>query len=201
VASKTEICNLALSHLGVGAEISDIETEKSSEADSCRRFYNLAVETALRDVNWPFASRFKTLALIEEDPNEEWAYSYRYPTDCLKIRRILSGVRNETPDTRLPYKIAQDDAGMIILTDKESATIEYTQREDDPAMYTPDFILALSYRLAHYIGPRVTGGDFVQLGQQIYQLYQIEISNAASVAFNEEQGDVMPDSELIRARE
>jgi len=201
MASKTEICNLALSHLGIGKEISDIITEKSAEADVCRRFYNLALEAVLRDVNWPFATKFKSLALIEQDPNEEWSFSYRYPTDCLKVRRILSGIRNETTDSRVPYKIAQDDSGLAIFTDIEDATIEYTVREEDGTLYTPDFVMAFSYRLAHYIGPRIAGSDFVELGQRIFQLYQIEVSNAAAVAFNEEQGDRMPESELVRSRE
>jgi hypothetical protein len=200
MSSKTEICNLALSHLGVGKEISDIETDASSEGQACRRFYDIALDTTLRDVNWPFATRFRALALIEESPNDEWLFAYRYPTDCLKVRRILSGIRNETPDIRVPYKIAQDDAGLILYTDIEDAEIEYTVRESNAELYTADFIMAFSYRLAHYIGPRVTGGDFVSLGNQIFQLYQIEISNAASSAFNEEQGERIPDSEIIRAR-
>lgn len=190
-----------MSHLGVGKEISDIETDQSSEGQACRRFYEIALDATLRDVNWPFATRFKAVGLVEEDPTDEWDFSYRYPTDCLKIRRILSGIRNDTVDTRVPYKIAQDDSGLLIYTDTEDAEIEYTVREENSERYPADFIMALSYRLAHYIGPRVTGGDFITLGQQIYQYYQIEISNAASVSFNEEQGDIVPDSELIRARE
>ena len=47
MASSTEIANLALSHLGNGTEIADLETERSSEASACRRFYDVALAQVL----------------------------------------------------------------------------------------------------------------------------------------------------------
>src|SRR5688572_11149621 len=111
MASETEIANLALSHLGVGKEIANLETERSQEAVACRRFYDTARDATLRDFSWPFATKIAVLGLIEADPNDEWDYSYRYPSDCLQLRRILSGVRNDTRDSRVPFKLAHDDSG------------------------------------------------------------------------------------------
>jgi hypothetical protein len=200
MATTTEICNLALSHLGNGKEISNLETDASDEGSVCRRFYETAKDATLRDFNWPFTTKFREMALIEEDPTSEWGFSYRYPTDCLKIRRILSGIRNDTNDSRAKYKIGRDDAGLLVYTDIESAEIEYTIRLDDPSQYPPDFILALSFRLAFYIAPRVTAGDPFNLQQKMMQMYQMEISNAAKTSVNEEQPDVEPDSEFQRSR-
>jgi len=200
MASSTEICNLALSHIGVGKEIANLETEKSEEAAACRRFYDTARDEVLRDFTWPFATVMATLGLIEEDPNDEWSYSYRYPSDCLMFRRILSGQRTDTRDTRVPYKIAQDSSGTLIFTDQENAECEYTIREDDPLRYPPDFVLAFSFLLASYIAPRLTGGDPFKLGQRALQLYALQISKAQANAKNEEQPDIEPDSEFTRAR-
>lgn len=200
MASATEICNLALSHLGVGKEIANIDTEQSEEASACRRFYESARDATLRDFNWPFATRYEELGLIEEDPNDEWDYSYRYPTNCLRIRKILSGIRNDTRQSRVPYQIAQDDAGRILFTDQEDACIVYTRKETDPDKYTSDFVLAFSFRLANYIAPRLTAGDPFGLGKRALEMYSYEISVAAANAMNEQQDEELVDSELIRAR-
>lgn len=201
MASSTEICNIALSHLNIGKEIAALDTEQSQEASACRRFYDTALDAVLRDFNWPFSTKIDVLALIEEDPNDEWAYSYRYPTDCLKIRRVLSGVRNDNRQSRVEYKIARDDAGQVVFCDIEDAEIEYSVREEDPEKYPSDFILAFSYRLAGYIAPRLTKGDPYKLGEKAMQMYDIELSKAFGNAVNEEQAPMDVEAEIIRARE
>lgn len=201
MASETEICNMALSHLGVGKEIANLDTEASQEASACRRFYDLARDATLRGFNWPFANVTTTLALVETDPNDEWAYSYRYPSDCLKLIKLLSGTRNDTRASRVPYKIAQDNSGKIILTDIEDAQVEYLLLEDDPSMYPSDFLIALSYRLAAFIAPRVTGGDPFKLGDRAMQMFDLEMSTARATAINEQQEEVEPDSPYLAARE
>ena len=57
---------MAISHLGVGKEIENFDTENSEEANACRRFYRVALEASLRDFSWPFATQNITLALIEK---------------------------------------------------------------------------------------------------------------------------------------
>lgn len=201
MSSNTEICNLALSHLGVGKEIANLETEKSQEASACRRFYEITRDQVLRDFAWPFATKVATLALIEEDPNEEWAFSYRYPVDCLDVRKILSGTRNETQDTRVPYRISNDDSALCIYTDLEDAQIEYTAKVTNVDFFPVDFLQALSLRLAAYIAPRVTAGDPFKMGDRALQLYRQEMSIARANAVNEQQDERIVDSEFILARE
>jgi hypothetical protein len=201
MASDTEIANLALSHLGVGKEISDLTTERSQEALVCKRFYEIAREATLRDFPWPFATRFVSATLIEEDPTDEWGYSYRYPANCLRIRRILSGIRNDNRQSRAPYKLAQDDNGKLFYCDIDEAEIEYTVNEDNEDMYDSDFIMAFSLRLAAYIAPRITGGDPFKLGERAMQLYLFELNSAKNNALNEEQVEQDVESEYIRARD
>jgi hypothetical protein len=140
-------------------------------------------------------------ALIEEDPNSEWSYSYRYPSDCLKIRRILSGIRNDTAQSRVPYKIARDDSGQLFFADLEDLEIEYTMRVEDVQQFPPDFVMALSFRLAGYVAPRVTGGDPFKMGERAVRFYDYEISKAEAAAINEEQPDQPVESSFITARE
>lgn len=200
MASKTSICNMALSHLGIAKPIANIDSEQSQEAAACRTFYDVSRDRVSRDVAWPFLTKIEALALVEENPNEEWAYAYRYPSDCLDVRKIQSGVRNETNSQRIPYKIASDDQGLLLFTDREDAILEYTVRLDNVNLYPADFMMALSYRLATYIAARLTNGDPFKLMESVMGLYRIEIQNAAANAQNEEQPDVYPDSEYVQAR-
>jgi len=94
--SDTALCNLAISHLGSSSEIANVETERSKEAAACRRFLSDTKREAFRDLKPPFATVIETLSLVEEDPNSEWSFSYRYPTDCSFFLRILSGTRNDS---------------------------------------------------------------------------------------------------------
>jgi hypothetical protein len=200
-ASEIAICNMALSHLGVGKEISNLETEKGEEAAACRRFFATARDNTLRDYPWPFATKIISLALVEEDPNEEWSFSYRYPTDCVRARRILSGQRNDNRQTRVPYVVAQDETGLLIYTDSENAELEYTFRDTDPSRYPGDYVMALSLRLASYIAPRLTKGDPFKLGERALQLHQLESMKAMQSAHVEEQNEETPASEFERSRE
>ena len=201
MSSVVQICNLALSHLGSGKAIANIETEKSEEAYACRSFYETARDATLRDFTWPFATKIASLALVEESPSDEWDYSYAYPSDCLKIRRILSGVRNDDRASRVPYRIIAGDNQQLIYSDQEDAELEYTVRVTDTNRFSADFIMALSLRLASYIAPRVTGGDRFKQGEKALKMYMYEIELAKASAVNEEQPEELPESEFIQARE
>ena len=200
-SSKVGIVNIALSHLSIGKTVAVLQTEKSEEAITARLFYDLALEATLRDFPWPFATRISALALVAEEPNDEWNFSYRYPTDCLEIRRILSGMKNDTRQSRTPYRILSDGQGSLVYTDYENAEIEYTVRDISPQFYPPDFVMAFSLYLAHLMAPRLTGGDQFKLGARALGLYDLEISRAVKNAFNEQQIEEPPESEFIRDRE
>jgi len=198
--SSTEICNLALSHLAMSKQIDNLDTEKSDAARACRLFFVTTRDTVLRAFAWPFATKIAELALVEESPNDEWDYSYKMPSDCLFPRRILSGIRNDTQSSKIPYRITQDDTGLLLLTDMAEAELEYTTREERVNFWPPDFCLALSLRLAVYIAPQLTGGDPSNLRESAAALYRAEIEKAYANAFNAEQADEKIEAESIRAR-
>ena len=200
MSTTTEIANLAISHLGNGKEIGNLETENSQEANAIRRFYETSRDEMLRLFDWPFATKFVALSLIEEDPTDEWGFSYQYPSDCLKFRRILGAGRNPINKNRLIYRTAYGTAGQIVLTDIEDAEAEYTMGVTDTSRFTPDFVMALSYRLAAYVAARITKGDPFQMTKSIQQLYYTSLSIAQANAMNEQQPDSYPDSEFISER-
>ena len=200
MSSKVGIVNMALSHLGNDKPVGNLDTERSSEALTAKAFYDIARDKALKEGPWPFSTRFAVLELVEEEPTTEWGYSYRYPSNCLSIHRIFSGIRNDSRQSRVPYKIGADDAGRLIYTDMDDAEIEYTAKNDSPHTYTDEFELAFSYLLASLMAPRLTSGDQFKLGERAFKLYQFEIGSAIADSSNEEQPDEEVESEYIRAR-
>lgn len=203
-ASKTEIANLALAHLGHAKQISNIDTETDQEAKTCRQFFEVARDLVLRDFAWSFAQKRFDLSQIETltdtDSDSEWTYSYMYPTDCLKIHRIMSGTRNDSRQTRVPFEILDNNGSRRIWTDVDDARVEYTARIEIVEQYPPDFVLALSYRLAELICPRLTNGDAFGLKKQLLEYYKIEIANAELNNSNEVQAEELPLSEFERDR-
>lgn len=200
MTSHVEIANMALTHLGNTVEIANF-TERTPEAKALNRVYETARKKSLRDFKWPFATVIgEDLGLVETAPNIEWAFSYRYPSDCFFFRRILSGTRNEPPDAKVPYRIGRDGTGLLLFTDMSDASAEYTINANDPAKYPEDFALALSYLVAFFAAPRITRGDPFKLRQSLYQLYQSEINNSNANARNEENLDMPPVDDFTRAR-
>jgi len=192
---------MALSHLAVSKEIANLDADASQEAQTARRFYDVARDKVLRDFDWPFTTKIDVLALVELEPNTEWAYSYRYPTDCLKVRRILSAVRNDDTTTRVPYKLAQDASGLLLFTDMQDAQLEYTVKSDDPQFYPADFTLAFSLFLASLMAPRLTGGDQFKLGERAQLRYkEMKVEAETAAAIEERPDEDTQDAEIIRAR-
>lgn len=194
---------MALSHIGHGKQIGNVDTERSAEANACLTYYDLCVSWMLRQFPWPFATKIVALALVQEDPNDEWDYEYRMPADSMALRRILTtgGIRNDSRSTRVPYRIAQDSQGAVIWTDQEDAEVEYTFHETSEARFAPDFAEALSFRIALYIIPRLTRDDHSKLRRDVAALYQVAIDKARAAAANEEQVDEERDAASILARE
>lgn len=199
-SSSTEICNMAIAHLGIGKQIATL-TERSQEANVCSIFYETAKDITLRDFDWPFTTKNVDLGLVETDPTTEWSFSYRYPSDAVKIRRILSGIRNDNNDTEVPHKIYADDSGKLLYCDIEDAVLEYTARIDVVEQYPLDFVMALSYRLASLIAPTIVGVKNISLVGNMLELYNLHVGMARQNSAGEEKQDRTPESEFIRARE
>lgn len=201
LSSTTEIANMAISLLGVGKSIANLDTENSAEARACRIFFENVRDSVLSDYPWGFCTKYATLALVETSPNIEWGFSYRYPSDALQMRRILSGIRNDNQDSRVPYRIAQDSSGLLLFTDQPNAQIEYTVLVEAVEFYPAKFVAALAYRLAASVASRLTTGDPYKREVRCLQFYGQMLSEAQAGDFDEAQPERPPESEFIRGRE
>lgn len=199
--SNTQVANLTLGHLGQGKQIGELDTEQSAEARAIRRVWTPALRTVLRDFDWPFAESLEELTLVEEDPNDEWAYAYVYPPDCLKFRRIPSGVRNEARAERIKWKRGRHEGSQVIFTDLEDASGEFTVLIEDVTQWPEDFVLAFSYLLASMVAPQLCGADSKTFRAEAQAGYWMALSNAKGNALDEQELDEEPDPEGIRARD
>lgn len=174
--SDTFIANMALMRIGSGQIIQSF-TDGSAEAQQLSVWYFANRDAVLTDWPWPFASKYTALTQVSTTgipPNPEWLYSYRYPADCLSVRRIVNGaivtnsattvpattVPNTTAYSSLaftradgnplpyPFEIGSDTIGRLVYTDAPTAWIKYTYDVQDATLYSPDFADLLAWRVA-----------------------------------------------------
>jgi hypothetical protein len=198
--ADVDICNIALRHLAISTTIGSL-TEKSKEAKACNDLYAQTRDEVLEDFPWPFCTVLDNLVLSTVAVPSEWTYAYQYPS-CIGFRRILSGTRNDTRQSRIPYRIVTTAlGGKYILTDMPNAQGEWTLHITDPSQFSPAFVQATALKLAGYIGPTVAGGDQFKLADRALARYEYAIGQARANALNEQQPDEDPDAEHIRARD
>lgn len=198
--SAVRICNMALAHCGVSSFIEAID-QRSKEARLCNLFYAPVRDEVLGDFAWPFAKRVGLLGLVVVDPTVEWKYAYRYPGDALVVRRVQNGIsRLDTPSSRVVFHVGSDASGLLIYSDQPNAEIEYTATSTDPLLWPPDFVMAVSLKLAAAIAPALMSDGATKSRVELLGLYEREIGLAHARAANESQPDYAPESEFITSR-
>ncbi|MFQ6256118.1 hypothetical protein ACLMPK_01215 [Yersinia enterocolitica] len=199
MASEIEICNIALSRIGNSRTINGLN-EQSKEAAVCSLHYEPCRDSVLSDFPWNFAMKRVALADLGNPP-PDWMFSYRYPTDCMRIIEIMvPGIRFPTNAMRPTYEVASDadGTGKLLLTNQNDAWLRYVGRVTDVNMFDAIFRDALSWRIAAEIAmPLAASGD---LGNKAFQMYNNTILSAGSRSMNESQEPVLPDSEFTMAR-
>jgi len=173
--TETEICRLALDHIGA-TSIAEL-SETSKEAQLCRRLYAPCRDQVLRDHAWNFALTHARLASVAIDDADlyRFAYAYVYPADCLRAIEIDRGGLDIDP---IEFRILRMNAyqGRVVLTDQENAILIYIAQVTQTGQFDPMFAMALSYRLAAELAMPLTGKESIVQGMT--QMYQQQINTA-----------------------
>lgn len=171
MASKLDICNLALSRFGQGY-ISDVNADTES-ARLLSLNYDQCLRESLQDFAWPFAAKIQALATSAEKV-DGWAYVYSYPANCAKVLRVFPAGGSRAPEKE---KWEEYTTGTVILIacDIPGAYAKYTYIVADPTLYPPLFTKALSYKLASEVATSLASS---QKGVEMYQRYQLAIGEA-----------------------
>lgn len=199
--SDVSICNMALGHICHTRFISSL-SERSNEVSVCNAFYEPARDYTLEAYPWPFATKYETLGLVQDftalTTPHDWGYSYRYPSDCVYARRLVT-TNGRTEPNPPPFKIGGDTTARLLYTDEEDAVLEYTRLITDPSLFSAAFAMALSWWLAGLIAPGLSKDAKRATG--CFQMFQALTSQAEARAGNEQQQTPEPDSEFMRERQ
>lgn len=157
--TKIEICNLALSRVGVKEYISSI-TEQTAEAEACNLTYDHVLREALAICDWTFARKRGTLIEEAGDPPEEWAFQYQLPADLITARYIDNGLTEWRQDQIFPFVIENPSGSKSLLYCQiEDAILKYTFDQTDPAHYPSWFSDYAAWELAADIALPITSKD------------------------------------------
>lgn len=181
--TETEICNLALTHIGTATI--GILTEQNEEARTCNRLYAHARDALLTVHPWHFATKYAALSLNAQATPYRFEYAYQYPTDCLKARSIY-----KTIDTADPVIFKR--VGGNLWTNEEDAVLIYTRAVTAPNEFSELFIFALSHFLAGLLVPTLIKSDKLQ--KTIFLAQQGYVFQAIQADATEGYDDVVPSS-------
>lgn len=178
--SETELANLALAEIGA-KRITNLDTDTSAEAVTCRQHFAHVRNTLLRSHPWSFAK--KTLALSQSATapvaSAEWDAAWALPGDMVRLIRVVG------PSADLPLD-RFEIAGQFLHTRGQSTiTIVYVTHSSPVNEWDDLFVDALRFKLASEIAGTLTGNP--QAGNDALTKYKnMALPDAARV---DAQGD------------
>lgn len=196
MATKTDLCNRAILSLR-GAPITNIDQDSTTEALSCKVFYDQVLRGLFEDFEWPFATTNAPLAKVSDNPTEEWVCGYAYPVDAARLIKI-----SNSSGAIARYSVAYSKQGRVIYTNEENAGIVYVKVITDTGLYPALFQAAFSAKLASAIAVSVCDGDLLKsLGDRAEAQYEMYIAKAKASAKNELQVPNNVDSGMVTSRQ
>ena len=131
--SQVSIVNRALALLGANKIVS--LSDNTEEAKAAKNVYNDSLRSILAECPWSFALKRAKLNMITTPPTWGGGNYFEKPSDCVRI------FKSDVDDLKIE--------GRYVKSNSSSVGILYTYLCDDPTLYSPSFVDALSYRLAH----------------------------------------------------
>jgi hypothetical protein len=174
--TKVDICNMALSHLGMQAITTLLEDNPSTRA--CNKFYDPSLDAVLSEFRWPFATVKQALVGVTDETLEmEWDYIYVYPTQALRIWNVYNEstiVDKDQQEFEVVFQV--DENRKVICSNNDSAYAEYSYRVQDTNIYDPLFNLAFSLRMAGSMAHTLIGD--AEVSKDLLTTYANAISDA-----------------------
>ena len=165
ITANIQVVNMGLMRIGAQT-IANLTTEQSREAIAAKLVFESELRAVLRDYSWKFAKRYNdTLVLVGGSAtvrvSPDWQYSYRLPTDCVKVRRLATDGKyrkfDRDPKT---WEVGTDATGGLLFTNEIDPQMEYTARIECAVSLGDDlFRDAFAWRLAAAMAPSVAQVD------------------------------------------
>jgi hypothetical protein len=185
--TKEKIYNLALSALLLSDEVIEISTSKSNNIAILNRFYDVAFQSTLQDLDLDSLSQPIALELIDTitDGSIPWTYVYKYPSNCIFFRRINSGFVTDNKNTHIAKKTGIHKGQKAIFTNQPQAIAECIPKDVPLEALSPMAALAVSYKLAIVSAPLITGKGAKTLRKEINENYIIAKTEAQETDVSE----------------
>ncbi len=178
--TKTKIYNLAFSALLLARQVSDVDSDvTTNEVKVLNNYYEDALSQTLADMDLDCLSEPAQLELLAEiNDDGPWQYVYKYPTKCSFLRRIQSHVAMDNAATAIPKRVGLYNGQKAIYTNKDSAIAEIVPNNVSLAALPPSAGWAVAYHLAFLACPLLTGKGAKALTETIWQRYLLAINSA-----------------------
>lgn len=196
--SKTALARLALSNIHASGSVEDIDTEQSVEAKQAKLWYDVARKQVLADFPWGFARKRLILAThVDSAPENEWAFRYQYPVDCVMARYIENPAGLDADDVPFEVEGSDNDTDSIV-TDLDEAILVFTRDVIDTGRFPAHFDIAMAYLLGHYLAGVITGK--AKFKDRMIISYRNSLLIAATHDANQGRPRKPRDAEAIRER-
>lgn len=176
--SKADIFNLALGALLLQRQITDAESDMSSEARTLRLHYPIALKQTIQDLDLNSTASAKALELVTTNPNTLWDFAYKYPAECAFFRRIRSCERKDSRFTRIQHEVGAREGIKVIYTDQENAIGEFISHNLNLGLLNASAGMALAYRLALLSSALVVGKGAQKIRQECLDFYKLYKADA-----------------------
>lgn len=213
MASKIEICNLAVQNLG-GNYITSL-SEGSEVAIECNLRYDTARRALLGMHLWNFATRRAALNRDTSTPAFNYSYQFTLPSDFLYM--VMTGTEEAsqgslgiyTPlnptitgfmgrNLTDKYRIESASDGLKLLSNSSDVNIIYIADITDTNLFSPTFTDLMARYLSMLIAYKVTGNSGERDKQ--YTMFQKEFEDYQSIDSQQGVFDKIDRSEFLLAR-
>lgn len=184
MASTVDTCNRALVKLGEKTILS--LDDDSKPARTCKLLYAPTRDYVLRSHPWNFAIKRIELARNTAGPVYDYDYSYKLPTDCLRV--IIPN--------REQWEYGLEGGNLV--TDYPDALLKYVRRVEDPNEMDDSFIEAFACKLAAEMAVTLTDNDARHTAMS--QLYTMAITEAKGVDAMEDGPKWITSEEWLESR-
>lgn len=193
VASKTNICNMAMSHLGNYDSINDIDLPITKHEKTCALWYDITRQYMLKLCMPNFALERKLVAELVVTIPFGYANAFEYPADCLKVL----GLGNVDERDRYSYTVENN---RIYTDDDWDGGLQLRYIKDVIAVgdMSPEFRMLLSVALAVNIALPVTQDATKKVAMQ--KMLEATLSSASSVNAQENRPIRISNSRFRNAR-
>lgn len=132
--------------------------------------------------------------------NGDWDFAYRWPDDCLFVRRGVNPggqARKFNPDP-IPFRIGRDENGLLIYSNERELEIEYTMLDCADLWSNDLFLDAFTWRLAMAMSPSLERAQ--KTPAECLAMFELTIGIAEAVDSRESQQEPHGDAPWVLAR-